>query len=82
MPRLTLLIRLLESASALLSTTLMKNSKEIFPFLFRGGEARLELTDEEDLLETGVDIMARPPVRGFRTWIFCPAGKRHSQQWP
>ncbi len=35
--------------------------QEIFPFLFRGGEARLELTDEEDLLETGVDIMARPP---------------------
>jgi chromosome segregation protein len=33
---------------------------EIFPGLFGGGEARLELTGE-DLLETGVALMARPP---------------------
>ncbi len=32
----------------------------IFPSLFGGGEARLELTGE-DLLETGVAVMARPP---------------------
>ena len=35
--------------------------QEIFPFLFRGGEGRLELTNEDDLLESGVEIMARPP---------------------
>ncbi|GAB4272394.1 MAG: chromosome segregation protein SMC [Deferrisomatales bacterium] len=35
--------------------------REIYPKLFRGGEARLLLTDPEDLLETGVDIIARPP---------------------
>ncbi len=33
---------------------------ERFPKLFAGGEARLELT-EDDLLNTGVIIMARPP---------------------
>jgi chromosome segregation protein len=33
---------------------------ERFPKLFGGGEARLELT-EDDLLNTGVVIMARPP---------------------
>ncbi|MCP3687582.1 MAG: hypothetical protein GY784_04135 [Gammaproteobacteria bacterium] len=33
---------------------------ERFPKLFGGGEARLELT-EDDLLNTGVIIMARPP---------------------
>ncbi len=33
---------------------------EMFPVLFGGGEARLELT-EDDLLETGVRVMARPP---------------------
>lgn len=32
----------------------------MFPTLFGGGEARLELT-EDDLLETGVRVMARPP---------------------
>ncbi len=34
--------------------------KRMFPKLFGGGEAHLELT-ERDLLETGVSIMARPP---------------------
>ena len=34
--------------------------KNMYPRLFGGGEAYLELTDD-DLLETGVTIMARPP---------------------
>ncbi len=34
--------------------------KEMFPILFGGGHAYLEMTGE-DLLETGVAIMARPP---------------------
>jgi len=33
----------------------------LYPRLFRGGEARLVLTDPDDLLATGVDIVARPP---------------------
>lgn len=36
------------------------NLKELFPRLFGGGHAYLELTGE-DLLTTGVTIMARPP---------------------
>ncbi len=35
--------------------------QEVFPRLFRGGEGRLVLTDESNLLETGVDIVVRPP---------------------
>ena len=34
--------------------------KELFPILFGGGQAVLELTGE-DLLDTGVSVMARPP---------------------
>jgi len=34
---------------------------EVFQHLFAGGRASLYLTDPEDLLESGVDIMAQPP---------------------
>ena len=50
--------------------------QEIFPILFRGGEARLELTDEEDLLETGVDIMARPPGKRVRNMDLLSGGEK------
>ncbi len=33
----------------------------VFPVIFGGGHAQLTLTNPEDLLETGVDIMAQPP---------------------
>lgn len=35
--------------------------KEIYSMLFNGGEAELILTLPDDLLETGVEIVARPP---------------------
>jgi chromosome segregation protein len=50
--------------------------QEIFPFLFKGGEARLELTDEEDLLETGVDIMARPPGKRIQNMDLLSGGEK------
>jgi len=49
--------------------------QEIFPFLFRGGEARLELTDD-DILETGVDIMARPPGKRIRNMDLLSGGEK------
>jgi chromosome segregation protein len=39
--------------------------QQLYPQIFRGGEGRLILTDPEELLESGVDIIARPP--GKRT---------------
>jgi chromosome segregation protein len=35
--------------------------REIFPRMFRGGRAELRMTNPEDLLETGIDIVAQPP---------------------
>jgi len=35
--------------------------REVFPRMFRGGRAELRLTNPEDLLETGIDIVAQPP---------------------
>lgn len=34
---------------------------ETFQQIFNGGQAKLVLTDPDDLLQTGVDIMAQPP---------------------
>jgi chromosome segregation protein len=34
---------------------------EIFPKMFRGGRGELRLTDPNDMLETGIDILAQPP---------------------
>ncbi|MEW6348636.1 MAG: chromosome segregation protein SMC [Thermodesulfobacteriota bacterium] len=50
--------------------------EEIFPFLFRGGEARLELTDEENLLETGVEIVARPFGKKFQSMHLLSGGEK------
>ena len=50
--------------------------QEIFPFLFRGGEGRLELTDEEDLLETGVEILARPPGKRIQNMDLLSGGEK------
>lgn len=33
----------------------------LFPKMFRGGAAQLRLTNPEDLLETGIEILAQPP---------------------
>jgi chromosome segregation protein len=35
--------------------------ESIFPRLFRGGFGKLQLTNPEDLLETGIEIIAQPP---------------------
>lgn len=37
------------------------NFKRVFPVIFGGGHASLTLTNPEDFVETGVDIMAQPP---------------------
>ena len=35
--------------------------KALFPKMFRGGRAELVLTNPEDMLETGIEIVAQPP---------------------
>ncbi len=37
------------------------NFKQVFPRLFPGGKGKLKLTDESDLLETGVDVEIQIP---------------------
>jgi chromosome segregation protein len=41
--------------------------KKVFKELFGGGDADLRLTDKDNLLETGIDIMASPPGKKLKT---------------
>lgn len=50
--------------------------EEIFPRLFRGGKARLVLTDENDYLETGVDIVAQPPGKKLQAITLLSGGEK------
>jgi len=43
-----------------------RHFKEIFSFLFPNGRAELRLTDPDDLLNTGVEIMAQPEGKKLR----------------
>jgi chromosome segregation protein len=49
--------------------------KELFPKVFGGGHAYLELTSE-DLLDTGVAIMARPPGKKNSTIHLLSGGEK------
>lgn len=44
-------------------TQINKNFGEVFVELFGGGRASLKLTDEGDVLESGIDILVEPPER-------------------
>jgi chromosome segregation protein len=48
----------------------------VFPRLFRGGRAELRLSDEEDLLETGVDIIAQPPGKKLQNVTLLSGGEK------
>ncbi|MFQ5661153.1 MAG: chromosome segregation protein SMC [Gammaproteobacteria bacterium] len=51
------------------------NLKEMFPVLFGGGHAYLEMTGE-DLLETGVTLMAQPPGKRNSTIHLLSGGEK------
>jgi chromosome segregation protein len=48
----------------------------IFPRLFRGGKAKLLLTDENDFLETGVDIIVQPPGKKLQSITLLSGGEK------
>ena len=49
---------------------------ENFPRLFRGGKATLHLTDEEDVLEAGIEIMASPPGKRVQNVNMLSGGEK------
>ncbi|MBV9543327.1 MAG: AAA family ATPase, partial [Chloroflexi bacterium] len=49
---------------------------ECFKVLFGGGEARLVLTQPDDLLVSGIDIVARPPGKKLQGLLSLSGGER------
>ena len=49
---------------------------ETFKSLFGGGEAKLKLSDKDNLLETGIEIIVQPPDKKMQNLVLLSGGER------
>lgn len=52
------------------------NFQKNFQILFEGGEADLQFTDSEDILEAGIEITAKPPGKQMRSITLLSGGEK------
>lgn len=66
------------SRERFLQTFELVNDKfqEVFPKLFKGGKAKLILVDEQNLLESGVEIVAQPPGKKLQSISLLSGGEK------
>ncbi|NPC92546.1 chromosome segregation protein SMC [Bacillus sp. WMMC1349] len=57
-------------------TQIRSHFEEVFRALFGGGRAELKLTDPEDLLHSGVEIIAQPPGKKLQNLSLLSGGER------
>ena len=57
-------------------TEVNKNFQEIFALLFEGGHAEVKLTDPNQVLESGVEIVAQPPGKRVQSLNLLSGGER------
>jgi chromosome segregation protein len=55
---------------------IQEKMNEVFPILFQGGSARLSLTDENDPLESGVEIIVHPPGKKVTNMTLLSGGEK------
>ena len=55
---------------------LQEEFKKVFQMLFKGGTATLKLTEPDNLLETGVDIIASPPGKSLKAISLLSGGEK------
>ncbi len=53
-----------------------KEFKDVFSRLFKGGHGELVLTDESNILETGIDIIAEPPGKKLKNITLLSGGEK------
>lgn len=53
-----------------------KNFGEVFSELFGGGKAELKLTDEDNILECGIDIEVQPPGKKLQNMTLLSGGEK------
>ncbi|HPQ47144.1 MAG TPA: chromosome segregation protein SMC [Clostridia bacterium] len=49
---------------------------KVFVELFEGGKARVELVDENDILESGIDIIVQPPGKKLQNMMLLSGGEK------
>jgi len=52
------------------------NFKEVFSELFGGGKAEITLTDEQNILECGIDITVQPPGKKLQNMMLLSGGEK------
>lgn len=67
-----------ESESLFMETfeKIRENFQETFSTLFRGGKATLELTEKEDTLNSGIEILAEPPGKHVQNLRLLSGGEK------
>jgi chromosome segregation protein len=68
--------RAMEQAFSQTFQQVAKEFQDYFITLFGGGEAQLILTDPDDMINTGVDIVARPPGKRLQSLGLLSGGER------
>lgn len=53
-----------------------RHFQEVFQFLFGGGECGMQLLDESDLLESGIEICAQPPGKKLQNVMLLSGGEK------
>jgi len=57
-------------------TAINNSFTEIFTNLFGGGTAKMQLLDEEDILESGIELVAQPPGKKNQSIALLSGGER------